>query len=106
MFAISFMDLKRLMATNVRRERRARKLTQEDLADESAEGTGALRTSDIHDWRERGRSPRDCGARLGRRRDDQQVQAVSLFITDMLAASTAQGNGVTRVATPFHSSGK
>ena len=33
MFAISFMDLKRAMATNVRRERHARKLTQEELAD-------------------------------------------------------------------------
>jgi hypothetical protein len=26
---------------------------------------------------------------------DQQAQAVSLFITDMLAASSGQGNGVT-----------
>ena len=33
MFALSFMDLKRAMATNVRRERHARKLTQEELAD-------------------------------------------------------------------------
>ena len=32
---------------------------------------------------------------------DQQAQAVSLFITDMLAASIGQGNGVTTVATPF-----
>ena len=48
---------------------------------------------------------------------DQQAQAVSLFITDMLAASIGQGNGVTTsqrrfsngvttVATPFQSSGK
>lgn len=33
MFAIPFMDLKRAMAINVRRERHARKLTQEELAD-------------------------------------------------------------------------
>ena len=33
MFAICFMDLKRTMAINVRRERHARKLTQEELAD-------------------------------------------------------------------------
>jgi hypothetical protein len=32
---------------------------------------------------------------------DQQAQAVSLFITDMLAAPIGQGNGVTTVATPF-----
>jgi len=32
---------------------------------------------------------------------DQQAQAVSLFITDMLAASIGQGNGVTTVAMPF-----
>jgi hypothetical protein len=32
---------------------------------------------------------------------DQQAQAVSLFITDMLAASIGQGNGVTTVAAPF-----
>ena len=32
---------------------------------------------------------------------DQQAQAVSLFITDMLAASIGQGNGVTTIATPF-----
>jgi fructose/tagatose bisphosphate aldolase len=32
---------------------------------------------------------------------DQRAQAVSLFITDMLAASIGQGNGVTTVATPF-----
>jgi len=48
---------------------------------------------------------------------DQQAQAVSLFITDMLAGSIGQGNGVTTlqrrfsngvttVATPFQSSGK
>jgi hypothetical protein len=48
---------------------------------------------------------------------DLQAQAVSLFITDMLAASIGQGNGVTpvarrfsnrvtTVATPFQSSGK
>ena len=30
---------------------------------------------------------------------DQQAQAVSLFITDMLAASIGQGNGVATVAT-------
>ena len=33
MFAICFMDLKRAMAINVRRERHARSLTQEELAD-------------------------------------------------------------------------
>jgi transcriptional regulator with XRE-family HTH domain len=33
MFAILAMDLKRAMAVNVRRERNARKLTQEELAD-------------------------------------------------------------------------
>jgi transcriptional regulator with XRE-family HTH domain len=33
MFAIPSMDLKRAMATNVRRERHARKLSQEELAD-------------------------------------------------------------------------
>ncbi len=33
MFAIALMDLKRVMATNVRRERHERKLTQEELAD-------------------------------------------------------------------------
>ena len=33
MFAISSMDLKRAMATNVRRARHERKLTQEELAD-------------------------------------------------------------------------
>jgi len=33
MFAIPSMDLKRAMAINVRRERHARKLTQEELAD-------------------------------------------------------------------------
>jgi transcriptional regulator with XRE-family HTH domain len=33
MFAISPMDLKKAMAINVRRERHARKLTQEELAD-------------------------------------------------------------------------
>jgi transcriptional regulator with XRE-family HTH domain len=32
MFAISLMDLKRVMAVNVRRERRERRLTQEELA--------------------------------------------------------------------------
>jgi hypothetical protein len=32
---------------------------------------------------------------------DQQAQAVSLFITDMLATSIGQGNGITTVATPF-----
>jgi transcriptional regulator with XRE-family HTH domain len=32
-FAVAFMDLKRAMASNVRRERHARKLTQEELAD-------------------------------------------------------------------------
>jgi hypothetical protein len=32
---------------------------------------------------------------------DQRAQAVSLFITDMLAPSICQGNGVTTVATPF-----
>jgi hypothetical protein len=32
---------------------------------------------------------------------NQQAQAVSLFITDMLAASIGQGNGVTTVETPF-----
>jgi len=32
---------------------------------------------------------------------DQRAQAVSLFITDMLAASIGQGCGVTTVATPF-----
>jgi transcriptional regulator with XRE-family HTH domain len=32
-FAICFMDLKRAMAINVRRERHARQLTQEELAD-------------------------------------------------------------------------
>ena len=48
---------------------------------------------------------------------DRQAQAVGLFITDMLAASIGQGNGVTTVArrfsngvttvaTPFQSSGK
>ncbi len=33
MFAILSMDLKRAMAINVRRERHARKLSQEELAD-------------------------------------------------------------------------
>jgi transcriptional regulator with XRE-family HTH domain len=33
MFAISSMDLKRAMAVNLRRERHARSLTQEELAD-------------------------------------------------------------------------
>ena len=33
MFANASMDLKRTMATNVRRARHARKLTQEELAD-------------------------------------------------------------------------
>jgi hypothetical protein len=45
---------------------------------------------------------------------DLRAQAVSLFITDMLAGSIGQGNGVTTVAsngvttvaTPFQSSGK
>ena len=32
---------------------------------------------------------------------DLRAQAVSLFITNMLAASIGQGNGVTTVATPF-----
>jgi transcriptional regulator with XRE-family HTH domain len=32
-FAISSMDLKKTMATNVRRTRHARKMTQEELAD-------------------------------------------------------------------------
>jgi hypothetical protein len=32
---------------------------------------------------------------------DQQAHAVSLFITDRLAGSIGQGNGVTTVATPF-----
>jgi hypothetical protein len=32
---------------------------------------------------------------------DQQAQVVSFFITDILAASIGQGNGVTTVATPF-----
>ena len=32
---------------------------------------------------------------------DQQAQAVGLFISDMLAVSTGQGNGLTTVATPF-----
>jgi hypothetical protein len=36
-------------------------------ANESPAGTGAPRISEIHDWSERGRSPRDCGARLRRR---------------------------------------
>jgi hypothetical protein len=74
----------------------------------------------IHDWGERGRSPRDCGARLRRRRastdQDQQAQAVRLFITDMLAVRARVtalrrlqrrfSNGVTTIATPFQSSGK
>jgi transcriptional regulator with XRE-family HTH domain len=33
MFAITFMDLKKAMATNVRRARHATELTQEELAD-------------------------------------------------------------------------
>jgi transcriptional regulator with XRE-family HTH domain len=33
MFALSFMDLKRAMAVNLRRERHAKELTQEELAD-------------------------------------------------------------------------
>jgi hypothetical protein len=48
---------------------------------------------------------------------DQRAQAVSLFITDMLAARSARvtalrrlqrrfSNGVTTAATPFQSSGK
>jgi hypothetical protein len=32
---------------------------------------------------------------------DQQAQAVSLFITNMLAASIGQGNGATTITTPF-----
>ena len=32
---------------------------------------------------------------------DQQAQAVSLFITDMLAAAIGSGNGVATVATSF-----
>jgi transcriptional regulator with XRE-family HTH domain len=45
MFALSFMDLKRAMAINIRRERHARKLTQEELADRaglSARYLGAI----------------------------------------------------------------
>jgi hypothetical protein len=41
----------------------------------SPAGTEAPRTSDIHDWRERGRSPRDCGARLRRRRKNRPRSA-------------------------------
>jgi transcriptional regulator with XRE-family HTH domain len=35
MFPVRSMDLKRAMAVNVRRERQARELTQEELADRS-----------------------------------------------------------------------
>ena len=35
---------------------------------------------------------------------DQQTQAVSLFITDKLAASIGQDNGVTTIATPLSNS--
>ena len=34
---------------------------------------------------------------------DPQAKAVSLFVTDMLAASIGRGNGVAMVATPFPS---
>jgi transcriptional regulator with XRE-family HTH domain len=44
------MDLKRAMALNVRRERQARKLTQEDLADRaglSARYLGSIERGDV-----------------------------------------------------------
>ena len=52
------------------------------------------RTSEIHDWRERGRSPliAEHGYEGAVSADqDQQAQAASLFTTDMLAASIGQG---------------
>ena len=42
MFAIWLMDLKRAMAVNVRQERRARSLTQEELADRAGLSTRYL----------------------------------------------------------------
>ena len=62
------------------------------------------RTSEIDDLRERGRSPRDCGVRLRRRRKHRPRSAGASrrpLHNDMLAVSTGQGNGLTTVATPF-----
>jgi transcriptional regulator with XRE-family HTH domain len=49
-FAISLMDLKRAMAVNVRRERHARQLTQEELAYRaglSARYLGSIERGDV-----------------------------------------------------------
>jgi hypothetical protein len=59
--------------------------------------TRAPRTSEIHDWRERGRSPRDCGRGYEGATSadqDERAQAVNLFVTDVLA-SIGRGNVVT-----------
>ena len=77
-------------------------------ANESPAGTGASRTSEIRDWRQRGRSPRDCGARYegaASTDHDQQAQAVTLFITGRLAASICQGDGVEPLGDPDQWSG-
>jgi hypothetical protein len=66
---------------------------------------GAPQTSEIDDWRERGQSPRDCGAPLRRRRKRRPESAGAsrqpLHSPTCSPSSIGQGNGVTTVATPF-----
>ena len=60
--------------------------------------TRAPRTSEIHDWRERAESPRDCGARLRRRskrRPRSAGESRQSLHHRLLAASIGQCNGVT-----------
>ena len=72
-------------------------------ANESPAGTGAPRISFTKDVSEDDlRVIAEHGFEGAASADrDQQARAVSLFITDMLAASIGRGNGVTTVATPF-----
>jgi hypothetical protein len=73
-------------------------------ANESPAGTEAPRTSEIHGWGERGRSPRDCGARLrrrGKRRPGSAGASRQPFHHRHAPPRSAMGNGVTTAATPL-----
>ena len=67
--------------------------------------TALISRSEIHDWRERERSPRDCGARLrrGRKHRPRSTGASRrpLHHRHARRLDRPRGNGVTTVATPF-----
>ena len=68
--------------------RRIDRLTGADLVEAADDAL------EVHGVVER-HSPTDAHNRAASADHDQQAQAVSRFITDMLAASIGQGNGVT-----------